>query len=413
MGRDFKDNWLQYMQEIASKTTELMTATIDSFIQQSQYAMEMMLTQMDQMVEQEKTNLQGLLDEQLITQKQYDDKVNALEKDRAQKERALKRDQFQKEKQANIIKAIIQGVVAVVSAFASAGNPILGAIFAGITAALVATQIGLISKQPVPEFAVGGMINGPSHKQGGVPINAEGDEFIIRKEVVSKPGMIEKLTTINNTYATGGLVTNNNSNIGQLTPKQSNIGNYSTGGLVTNNNSNIGQLTPKQSNIGNYSTGGLVNTIKNYFNRKFSKGGLVTSNNTKNTYATGGLVTTNNGSVSTSNNIKNYSTGGMVPVTEWGGLLPLTTYSANYGDYGSSKNNYNSIKKYEVGGLVTPTSTSNSINNYTTSELNKEMLKQIVKEVVRGTSSIPVNVTEMDITKTQRKIGVIEKRSSW
>jgi putative sterol carrier protein len=159
---------------------------------------EIAVTNIEKQLAQELENLKNLNQEKLLSDKQYADKVAAAEKDAANKTRALKRAQFEKEKQASILKAIISGAVAVVEAFASAGNPILGAIFAALTAGIVATQIGLISKQPVPEYAVGGYVKGESHAKGGVPIYAEGGEYIVRKSVAQKPGMNNVLNNINN-----------------------------------------------------------------------------------------------------------------------------------------------------------------------------------------------------------------------
>jgi len=288
IGKDFKENWLSYMQDLANKTGEIMTAAIDSYIEQNARAMEMQLQQMDQALTQEKDNLQTLLDEQLITRKQYDDKVAAAEKNKMEQERQMKRAQFQKEKQASILKAVINGALAVVSAYASAGNPILGAIFASLTAALVATQIGLIAKQPVPEYELGGEVSGPSHSSGGVPIVAEGGEYIVRKSVVQQPGMLQKLDGLNN---------------------------------------------------------GLIPISNNYFTSNYSYGTPK--------FANGGVIPTNNTSQMVTNN-----------------------YNTN-------------------GGF------------------DESSLRKIVTEVVAGTSSIPVNVTEYDVSKVQRKVSVMEQRSKW
>ena len=43
----------------------------------------------------------------------------------------------------------------------------------------------------------GGQLHGPSHTQGGIPIEAEGGEYIIRKSEVSKPGALRHLHDIN------------------------------------------------------------------------------------------------------------------------------------------------------------------------------------------------------------------------
>ena len=43
----------------------------------------------------------------------------------------------------------------------------------------------------------GGMLEGPSHKEGGIPIEAEGGEFVVNKEAMKQPGAAEAVEMIN------------------------------------------------------------------------------------------------------------------------------------------------------------------------------------------------------------------------
>ena len=57
------------------------------------------------------------------------------------------------------------------------GNPVLVAIAAIAGAA----QLALIASKPIPKFAQGGVVGGKSHAQGGTPIEAEKDEYIVKR----------------------------------------------------------------------------------------------------------------------------------------------------------------------------------------------------------------------------------------
>lgn len=116
--------------------------------------------------------LQEKLDAERITQDQYNSQ-----------RRAILKDQAQKQKEAAIIKATIDTANAVINAF-SEGGPVLAAIAAAVGIA----QIGIISATPLPEFEKGGRIKGKRHKDGGTPLIAEKDEFIINRKAAQKIG---------------------------------------------------------------------------------------------------------------------------------------------------------------------------------------------------------------------------------
>ena len=116
-------------------------------------------------------------------------------------------------KRAALVEAYIQTYLSANKAYASlAGIPVvgpaLGAAAAGVAIAAGLKNIQLI-KNP-PKAATGGMIYGPSHAGGGVPIEAEGGEFIINRAAMSMPGVAQMAMALNSTarpkYANGGIV---------------------------------------------------------------------------------------------------------------------------------------------------------------------------------------------------------------
>ena len=154
----------------------------------------------DSLKDSSNTNLeatkQQLADEQLL----YAQRL-AEEKKLAEQEKALKNKQAQQEANARKMELRYQMVMAVANtaqgaskALATWGWP-LGAVFAGIMAALGAIQVALIAKQigaikPV-KYAEGGLLQGPSHSQGGIPIGrtgveVEGNEYVVNKRSTAK-----------------------------------------------------------------------------------------------------------------------------------------------------------------------------------------------------------------------------------
>lgn len=137
--------------------------------------------------------LDNALKNEEITREQYDKK-------RAQ----IARKQAKQQKEFAIVQAIINTALGVTNAFATAPNIILGAILAAVVAAAGAAEIATISSQPLPQFAEGGWvdnkgkIHGRSHGQGGVMIEAEGNEFITRGKY-AKPNadILEAINTGN------------------------------------------------------------------------------------------------------------------------------------------------------------------------------------------------------------------------
>jgi len=99
---------------------------------------------------------------------------------------------------------------------------------------------------------------------------------------------------------------------------------------------------------------------------------------------------------------KKYSRGGLF--NNSGRFNLFRTYED--GGYVYNSKNYSPIKTENLFNEITKQSTT-IINNTTTMDV--EELKNVIREV----TSIPVVVSEVDITKTQRKVAVTEQRSSW
>lgn len=149
----------------------------------------------------------------------------ALEK----KKRQLEHDAAVAKKAISISEAIINTALGVTAAAGVA--PPLGFILAAAVGALGAVQIATIAAQEIPAAATGKYINsdgsvsdvvtagdgtmlqGKSHAQGGIMVNAEGGEAIISKRVVANnPTLINDMiaagqpSVIVPKFATGGII---------------------------------------------------------------------------------------------------------------------------------------------------------------------------------------------------------------
>lgn len=127
-----------------------------------------------------------------LQKKFLEEQVEAEKKALAEEQEAREKAEKQRVKDAQalaLVQAIINGALAITRAFSDLG-PIAGAIAAVGVAAGIAAQIATISSQ---KFAEGGVLSGPSHAGGGVPISigggavaeAEGGEAIINRRSTS------------------------------------------------------------------------------------------------------------------------------------------------------------------------------------------------------------------------------------
>lgn len=128
----------------------------------------------------------------LITQEEYDRRVEELNDQRLQKERGLKRKQFNQDKALRITNAIMLGAQSVVSALTL--PPPAGYIMAAINAGLAAAQIGIISSQKFTA-ARGGIVpgNGPSTIDSVNSVLAPGEAVINANSASMFPTLLSEI----------------------------------------------------------------------------------------------------------------------------------------------------------------------------------------------------------------------------
>ena len=144
------------------------------------------LALIDGLAQQREAYLQetDALKKQQIEKEKIQKKEDALKK----KQDALEKKRKQQQKQQSLINAIVNTALGVTQAL-SAYPPPTSWILASAVGALGAVQIATISSQ---KYANGGVLDGPSHSQGGIKVptkrgmsEVEGNEFITNKKTTT------------------------------------------------------------------------------------------------------------------------------------------------------------------------------------------------------------------------------------
>lgn len=133
---------------------------------------------------------EGYLAETAVLARQQEEKEKIAKKEEALKKKqdALEKKRKQQQKQASLVNSIINTALGVTQAL-GAFPPPASWILAAAVGAMGAAQTAMIASQ---KYAKGGIIDGPSHSQGGIKIptkkgisEVEGNEFITNKKTTS------------------------------------------------------------------------------------------------------------------------------------------------------------------------------------------------------------------------------------
>ena len=103
--------------------------------------------------------------------------------DNAEKRAEIEKKYAKKEQALAVSQAVVDGAAAIVKTWRNMGGFPTALPFVIAQAAATAAQIGVITAQ---KFEEGGPVIGQSHSRGGVPIEAEGGEYVINKRSTAK-----------------------------------------------------------------------------------------------------------------------------------------------------------------------------------------------------------------------------------
>lgn len=255
---DFIQSIDQYLQAVVGSFTQIMQAVWDAQDTQNDKEAEQLdkmneilgkkLDEQQEIVEKHKSKIDSIEDELSTARgdrrQHLIDQLNA--EMRAQREAQAQEKKIQKEKEANerkqdelekkrkkqqyqrdMIQAVVNGAMAVTYALVNKW-PVPAIPMAALAASTAAAQIGIMAANK--PYAKGGLLEGRSHAEGGIPvgntgIEVEGKEYIIRKK--STAPNIEILDYINKSerkldlddfiefYSSGKV----KKNISQISPK--------------------------------------------------------------------------------------------------------------------------------------------------------------------------------------------------
>ena len=139
--------------------------------------------------------LENRLKNGIISEGQYNDAKQKLNEETAAKELEANRKAFEEKKRLDTATAIANGALAITSILAQYPKfdyGIAAAIAIGAAVASTATQVAVIQSQ---KFALGGKVNGKSHAEGGVMIEAEGGEGMINKNSMRSTQVMQAIGT--------------------------------------------------------------------------------------------------------------------------------------------------------------------------------------------------------------------------
>lgn len=137
---------------------------------------EIQKNRLDKETEYEKAILKARLDNNEITQQEYENQM-----------RSVMLKQWQREKKMAEAQILIAGAVASARVWSEANGDfytklILQAVVAGETAG----QLAIVASQSPPQFEKGGLIGGKLHRDGGTIIEAEKGEYVINRKRTSQ-----------------------------------------------------------------------------------------------------------------------------------------------------------------------------------------------------------------------------------
>lgn len=163
----------------------------------------------DALVSEREEQIKSLKEEQKYQREQ--EKLKEEEKRLEQQQKELDRKQFELDKKNKIAQAMMNTAQAVTSAL-SVQPFYVGLALSGVASAMGMAQIAMISRQKY--YKDGGLLNGLSHSDGGIPIGntgveVEGGEYVINKRSTTQnTELIEYINNSNKTITIADLLKN-------------------------------------------------------------------------------------------------------------------------------------------------------------------------------------------------------------
>ena len=229
-----KTEWKAKKKEMISQVTdfakELTSSVIDIQKEASQRRLKLEQERIDAERDSELKSLELRYNKGLMSEKAYNKAVDATNAEADRKKEEAERAAFERDKQLKIKQVMIETALSIAKTFAMYGWP-LGIVPAAFAAAEGAVQVAVISAQqyakggiiPIGDGKNGvsmGMLQGPSHSQGGIPLMVNGQPVNAEVEggeilaVINKRSAAQYLPLFSAINATNGVKFENGGVIG-------------------------------------------------------------------------------------------------------------------------------------------------------------------------------------------------------
>lgn len=168
------------------------------------------------------------------------------------KQDAIDKKRKEAQRKQDITSAIISTALATANGFATKPFVPVGIAMGALAAALGAAQVAIIASK---HYAKGGLLEGPSHSNGGIPvgntgIEVEGKEYIVNKRSTAKNlGLIEYINRSNKRLDMGDIMEYFNSTASRTIKGVKNR--FADGGQLPTLNDDIDVANPSQTVIFN------------------------------------------------------------------------------------------------------------------------------------------------------------------
>ena len=229
-----KAEWKAKKKEMISQVTdfakELTSSVIDIQKEASQRRLKLEQERIDAERDSELKSLELRYNKGLMSEKAYNKAVDATNAEADRKKEEAERAAFERDKQLKIKQVMIETALSIAKTFAMYGWP-LGIVPAAFAAAEGAVQVAVISAQqyakggiiPIGDGKNGvsmGMLQGPSHSQGGIPLMVNGQPVNAEVEggeilaVINKRSAAQYLPLFSAINATNGVKFENGGVVG-------------------------------------------------------------------------------------------------------------------------------------------------------------------------------------------------------
>lgn len=210
---DIEENFQQQRLGKIANGIQIAQSMLSQAQQATSQLKDLELQKSEQIYEKDKEKLDKMLKNKQISQKAYNAKMEKLEEEKQEREKQIRKKYQLAEFAMQVAQIISTTALAAIQAFAAAGNPIVGAVFAALATAFGAVQLGIATAQYnlAKGYSKGGFTpKGGKEEPAGI---VHKGEYVVPQWVLNTPqgmnyvNILEAIRTNKTSgYASGGPV---------------------------------------------------------------------------------------------------------------------------------------------------------------------------------------------------------------